>query len=348
MVMLFAGDVREAAPDTYASFVVSHVVFGGGMLVAGLHLPTIHGALRSRWGKRSLGVAALTSALTVIIASWLNPAGALIPWYLLGILKPSTETGATFHYIFVSDHLGIAALLLLSEVRSFWAKAGVASVATVLLFWASSRSALGFFMVVACVIVLRHWWRLRFWPRLVVAATGAVIIAALALTLTPIIREVGVVPELERFDVTNLSADRSLEERQELLTVGKAQLQEDWVVGHFMREVLEGREGNYIHNVLSFWQAYGFGPFLLLVALALPLLVRVTLAYARSPGREDLEFCFALAWFGCLSLAFTRSYGTNWVWLMLGGVPAVLGRRRFEGSAAATPPAGVAHSHPSS
>jgi O-antigen ligase len=133
---------------------------------------------------------------------------------------------------------------------------------------------------------------------------------------------------LARFDFSDIASDVSVVGRAELFTEGEARLKKVWLLGHFMDEALDGREGQYIHNWLAFWEEYGLGPFALFVVLYAAALIRITRAYARERWRGDLEFMFGLSWFVALSIAFSRSYGSQYVWLVLTGVPAVLTANR--------------------
>jgi len=325
IIILVTGDVREFAHEYYYVFLLGHAIFGGAMLVAGLHLAEISLSLRTLWGRSCLAAVAVIFAGTILSSSLGNPIGDLIPWYLVGITRQASDTGGAFNYIFVSDSLAIAGLLVLSQPGKFRTKAAVALATIVLLFWTTSRSSLAMFTCVAAAMLFVHWRRLPTRSKLLAMVPLAAVMVVVLSVMWPIVADMATSSAaLRRFDVTSIAEDRSLGERRLLGEIGLARLKQDWVVGHFMGEVLEGREGQYIHNGLSFLQSYGAGPFALLVALLLASVLGISKAYLRDPTRRDLEFPFTLAWFGCLSLTFTRAYGSNWIWLILTGIPSVL------------------------
>jgi len=326
-VILLARDVRIFAPFVYTDFLTKHVVLAGALLLVGIRFPRAMAALRSPWGRRSAMACAGCLGLGVVLASWLNPGSVQLPWYFLGIPTFNAE-GTQVNYLFVSDFLAIAALLVLSQVRSFWIRALIAVAGGVLLFWTQSRAALAAFSVVAVVILLVHWFRLRLWLRLLAAAVLLPLLFVLFTQLRPVISEVGPVGELQRFDVTQLQSDPSLQSREEVAAQGMFYLRKHWVLGHFMGEVLEGRQGNYIHNWLSFWDEYGLGPFVIFILLYAAALFRITSAYASEPNRPELEFLFGLSWMVGISIVVARSYGSQQVWLVLTAVPATLAATR--------------------
>lgn len=331
LVIVLAADVRNAAPTVYGNFLSAHIANGAALLVAGIYLPFVTSAFGSLWGRRLVYAAVGALGLVIFLSTWLNLHGGVVPWYLLGIQRPSFVFGVDFNYLFVSDYAALAALLLLSQIRSLWMKVGVTLAGLIGLYWTSSRSAFGCFAMVAAMVLVVRWIRLRFWPRMLslVAIVGGAV--GLLLALSPFLAVLPVQdPVVARFDVTNIESDPSLVGREELMAEGLVRLKRDWVLGHFMGELLEGREGDYMHNWLSFWQAYGLGPFVLFVLLYAVLLTRITVAYSRQPARHDLELGFCMAWFVALSIVVARSYGVNYVWLVLSGVPAILtaARRR--------------------
>ena len=331
VILLLATDVRETSSDAYGNFLTSHVVYAGGFLVAGLFLADALRALATRRGRLVFWAVAGSLALAVSLSAWFNPARDFLPWYVLGISKPETAAGGDFNYIVVSDLLAITALLVLSRLRSFVLRVAITALSATLIFWASSRSALVFFLLVAGAMLVIRWVRLPAWPKLLTAAIAIPIVIGTVVTVAPTLTDIQSLPGLERFSVTNLEEDESLTLRKELATSGMIKLKQDWMLGHAMREVVEGRQGEYIHNWLSFWQAYGIGPFLLFCVLYGLLLVQITIAFFRNLSHRDLEFLFSVAWFVGVSIAFTRSYGTTHAWLALAGVPAVL--RHFSSGA---------------
>jgi hypothetical protein len=342
LAILLGTDAHEANPDAYYNFLVSHLAFGGAMLLVGLNFEGVQWMLARPWAGRAAGLACCSLGLMVLLVTWKNPYGDVAPWYLLGIPKPATEVGANFNYLFISDYLAMGSLLLVSQAASLLSKTIIAGVTPFLLLWTSSRSALVCYLIVAGAVLFGHWLRARMRTRVASGIAALVVLALVSTRLQPTLSDVEPTHLLQRFDLTSIQEDESLLERAELERAGLARLKHNWVLGHFMDEVVAGREGKYMHNWLSFWQTYGLGPFLLFCALYVLLLLRVTVAYLGSSDQPALELLFALAWFVGLSIMLARSYGAHEVWLVLTGVPAGL-RKKARDAVLSTSPGSLSH-----
>ena len=124
----------------------------------------------------------------------------------------------------------------------------------------------------------------------------------------------------------NREADESYEARKVILSEGVQYLKENWLIGRFLDEWWrEGTSGGYIHNWLSFWQAYGLMPFL----LSLALFGRTGLALWRQlPKPTDKTGTAVALWmYAMLAIITSRAYGWAFLWLVFGVVTTIVGNQ---------------------
>ena len=115
--------------------------------------------------------------------------------------------------------------------------------------------------------------------------------------------------------------DPSLQGRSYLLEKGLIMLQRNWLLGQFMIEVIEIGRGSYIHNWLSFWLAYGIGPFLLSTWLIAILLIKSWHSRERNE-HGILAFCVLAYCVLCITLG--RSYIWPYIWFGVGLTDSIL------------------------
>lgn len=105
-----------------------------------------------------------------------------------------------------------------------------------------------------------------------------------------------------------------MQSRLELLRQGFHLLEQHWLLGYFMGEVMEAGKGAYIHNWLSFWLAYGIGPFVLSIWLLLSLVVK---SWCQRKGASLALIGFNLLVFALLAISLFRSYIWPYFWFSL-------------------------------
>ncbi len=265
-------------------------------------------------------VAAAYSGLTFAIADGVGAKGFGFYGRLFFAFQDPVSR-QVYSYLSLADSVAIVGLLLLGLVgtRSFYGGIIVYSGTLLLLLFSYSRSSFFCFLLSGAIMLDQRFWRTRKQQHLL-AILGAVILAFIAVIAWPMLGEV---KEnlfernyllLERFSAPFVGTDASVQRRQELLREGLDLLAKRWLLGHFMAEVVEAGRGTYIHNLLSFWVAYGIGPFLLLVWLLLSLIVRNWRQRKRS---TEALIGFSLLVFIFLSISFSRSYVWPYFWLGL-------------------------------
>ncbi|MGB9521151.1 MAG: O-antigen ligase family protein [Anaerolineales bacterium] len=234
-----------------------------------------------------------------------------------------------YNYLALADSLAIVGLLLLGiSNRTFILYA----VTLLLLLFAYSRTSFLLFLCVG-LLLLSLRFRRRWKPQFILALLGIAIIALLAFIAYLVLVEAGVrILEsidlvLERMSILFTGSDPSMQSRLELLRQGLRLLEQHWLLGYFMGETVEAGKGAYIHNWLSFWLAYGIGPFVLSIWLLLSLIVKNWCQRKRNPLAL---IGFNLLVFVLLAVSFSRSYIWPYFWfgLSFGGAGLLSCRRR--------------------
>ncbi len=231
-------------------------------------------------------------------------------------------SGQIYNYLGLADSLALVGLLLLSipSKDTLHRGLGFYIVTSLLLLFAYSRSSFFIFLVVGLVLLTVKFWRRGKQQLLLTLLVGATVVL-MTFVVWPFWAEVGQMfldrSQLifERFSSPFMGTDTSLQSRLDLLWKGLYILREHWLLGYYMGEVAEIGRGSYPHNWLSFWIAYGIGPFLLSVLLLLSLIVRNW--HERKRGLLGLAG-FGLLVFIFLSIVFSRSYIWPYFWFGLG------------------------------
>jgi hypothetical protein len=182
-----------------------------------------------------------------------------------------------YNYLALADSLAITGLLLLGKPSG--RVPYIFIITLFLLLFAYSRASLFFFVFTGFILLALKFWSRRK-QQLLLAISCAGIAALTAFIVQPNLARIeGSLVEqshliLERIGAPFTGSDPSVQARWELFWQGLRSLEQHWLLGYFMNEAVEGHRGAYMHNWLSFWLAYGIGPFLLSIWLMLSLIAR--------------------------------------------------------------------------
>ncbi len=223
-----------------------------------------------------------------------------------------------YNYLALADSLAIVGILLLGITgknrmyRSFILYA----LTSVFLLFAYSRASLLLFLFIGLLLVSARFWSMRKQPLslgllgLLSAIIGWAILTGIGQSSLEVIN-----PFIERVTALFVGIDLSMLSRVELFRQGSLMLEQNWLIGYFLGEVVELGRGRYIHNWLSFWLAYGIGPFVLSVWIAFSLIVKTW----RQRRKASLALArFSLLLFVLLAVGFARSYIWPYYWFGLG------------------------------
>lgn len=109
--------------------------------------------------------------------------------------------------------------------------------------------------------------------------------------------------------------DQSVQSRIYVLKEGLNQIKRNWLFGCYMAEWWPNHiRGDYIHNWLSFLNAYGIGPFVTFVAISISIFVKTHNIYRRT---KEIMFV-ALIGFSFSAILVSRSYIWPFIWFPIG------------------------------
>lgn len=238
--------------------------------------------------------------------------------FLLAFKKPMSQQ--IYNYLSLSDSFAIIGLLFLGLLnrQQFYFSVIVYGSTLLLLFFTYSRSSFFCFLCTTVFILIREVWHNKKHQFLLIILGIVMVVIVFAIWFNPIeIREDLAGRSkliLDRFSAPFLGTDPSLQARWLFLEEGLRLLKKHWLLGYYMGEVVEIGKGAYIHNWLSFWFAYGIGPFLVSSWLLLSLFIKNL--YRKK--RESLGFSeSSIITFVLLSVVFSRSYIWPYFWFAI-------------------------------
>ncbi|MBC8062346.1 MAG: hypothetical protein H7Y18_16985 [Clostridiaceae bacterium] len=118
--------------------------------------------------------------------------------------------------------------------------------------------------------------------------------------------------------VNDSGVDQSEIEREVQFKNGIEDIKKFWFTGRFLREFERtGREGDYVHNVLSYWVEYGLIPFLLICFFILIIIKRSVTLYFNKNDNKLNDFFIYFSVFAVMTLIAGRSYTYPYVWFSI-------------------------------
>jgi hypothetical protein len=230
-----------------------------------------------------------------------------------------SETGdMLYNYLALGDSLALLGLIMLGLLKRPTFRLATFFIVAVSLFFAYSRTSFFLFLLAAPLVLFIGS---RNAQRIGVAVVLAIVVAIIVGVAS---ESESLGPAIERMTVLlfEREADESYLSRQTILAEGIRNLQENWIVGRFLDEWWQnGLAGSYMHNWLSFWQAYGVIPFLGSIALFVAtglMLWKQLLKPTPLTGTAIALWTFAI-----LAIVTSRAYGWPFLWLALGFVTAL-------------------------
>ncbi|MBC7260536.1 MAG: hypothetical protein H5T63_00870 [Chloroflexi bacterium] len=315
------------APGLLATFPEeTQIVLGNTLLTsAGLWLigsnlePLFNLLVRSRAWKSILWLLYGGFAFAIV---WGTAVGFAQSGHFIGLYR---DPRVRLEYLQISDAFALLTFFVAAVAERKAMRVVVLLLGGVLLFATLSRASFLFYWLVVGLRALLAPGRRR--------PLQAALLLAAAVTAVVVVLTVNVPPDawgpyrMVEFLRTPL-ADESVHARLGLLAEGLPRFSGHWLLGSFMAEVTQGAGmGTYIHNWLSFWEAYGLGPFLLSSAL----IAAIVYGALRVFGRHEVskvQLCAAYIGMFCFfQVAMARSYVWPYIWLAI-GASSTLWRRR--------------------
>jgi O-antigen ligase len=307
--------------EIYLSTVGDTVVSSGILAITGETVGKMWRAGKTSGALWPVGIA-LTACVSTI------GLGVSLGWSLTAEMQLlfQSQTGETlYNYLALGDSIALLGLLMMGLFNRPTFRLAVLVIAAVALFFAYSRTS--FFLFLVCSIFILFIGA-RNSQRFGLAALVAIVVSVLIAVAG---ESDALQPAIERMTVLlfNREADESYVARKVIFSEGLEYLKENWVIGRFLDEWWrEGVGGGYIHNWLSFWQAYGLVPFLaslyLFGACGLALWKQLPNP-SRSTGTAISLWMYAI-----LAIITSRAYTWPFLWLAFGFITSVTYARSDE------------------
>lgn len=219
-------------------------------------------------------------------------------------------------YLQIADTFILLTFLVAAVAERKATRTTVLLLGSVLLFAALSRASFLFYWLTLGLRVLLVPGRRR-----LVRATLLLLVAVVAAMTVYILPEPWESYRMLQFLKAPL-ADQSVQLRLEQFSDGFARLGGHWLFGIFMAEVTQGAGmGTYMHNWLSFWDAYGLGPFLFSCALIAATVWGAVRVFRQREVTNAQLFAAYVGIFCFFSVAVARAYIWPYVWLSIGTLP---------------------------
>src|SRR5574337_314589 len=219
------------------------------------------------------------------------------------------------NYLAIADPFALWALLLLAyTARRRWLFILLFCSSAAALFAIGSRGSLYAFLASGALFAIVVAPRLSF-------AVAAAAVAGVIMIVGP---EISDTADLGRmFAIASIATDPSYIQREEQRAVAFDQIAAHPLTGDYGGTIrVFGNLGAYTHDITSYWQHFGFVPFVLVIALV----CLACLAFVQSAGRirsndySGIFDTFLVLYFPfvIIQIALARSYDWPFIWMLLG------------------------------
>lgn len=328
IVLVSYFDVGQVSFGQYFSF--STLIIGRGFIfiLLGLNIHNIYDMLKEKKLRRIFYTIATIYFTVILLSAIYNPLAGNLPWYLRGI---TTYTGnidsyVRFDYLSISNTCALLLLFIISINRNIHIKLLISIFGSFLLVLCLSRASLICFVTAAIITFIIHFFKVGI-KKIGTIALLLILLIFLSVIYVPLLLEqteylnIGI---SKRFNpIAFRETDGSYFLRRDLLDKGLFVLKETWFFGRYMSEIAEGKDGTYIHNWLSFWSAYGIGPFLLFSYLLVTASFRITRLFLKDSKSPKNELLFLWSIYMILIIVFSRAYDYYYIWFILLSIPMI-------------------------
>lgn len=214
-----------------------------------------------------------------------------------------------YNHLLLGDTVALLGLVILGILKKPTTKVAFYLLTILLLFLNYSRLSFYLFFLTATMMILS-----RKYSQKVGIVVGIIIVIAVILYITlispPLLLENPSIRMRSLF-----SNDPSMAGRISLMQDNLELLKSHWLLGHFLIDTIEFGKGSYAHNWLSFWIAYGAGPFVLSIYLMVIILLKTR---KRMYKYTENYIAYYLLLYAILAIILGRSYIWPYIWLTLG------------------------------
>jgi hypothetical protein len=306
----------------YYSYTTTTIATSFVFLMIGLNIHLLNDSLQIK-KTRVIFYAVVTIYFAMIIYfAFSNPLAGINLWYLVGINRSGSED--FFCYLAISDSCALLLLLVISRIRNLNIKLLVMIIGVFMLFITTSRTSLISYVFAVSIAYMIHFVKRGFLKNAVIFVIISLLFYIFAIYNPSLIPQ-SVLPESHRFyiDFENIKYIRGYEQRMHWLEVGLLELEEHWLLGQYMPDVVRGLPGSYIHNWLSFWSSFGLCPFLLSIIIMIIVLYKTTVLFIHDTSSPIKEFLFTCSILMIMTVIVGRGYGYVYIWLILSTFPMI-------------------------
>jgi hypothetical protein len=311
---LWYGPIADAGGlETYLTTIGESVIVTGILAVTGEALGIL--CVAGRTGRAIWGIGAGLAICLLMIGS-----GVMTGWGTTAELRMifrSEIDESVYNYLALGDSIALLGLLMIGLIQRPTIRVGLLAIISIALFFAYSRTSFFLFLLSAPLVLLVGSGNAQ---RIGVAVLGAAVLA-IAFHFAGQSGVLGSTIERMTVLIFEREADESYLVRQTLLAEGIRNLTDNWMIGRFLDEWWrEGAAGNYMHNWLSFWQAYGVIPFLGSIALFGTTGFKVWRQLLKPNPLTGIVI--ALWTYVILAIIAARAYTWPFIWLAFGFITA--------------------------
>lgn len=223
-----------------------------------------------------------------------------------------------FDYLSFSDKFALASLFIISTIKNKYLKVLSGLLCGLLLTLTLSRTSLYVYVLIIFVICIRYFINSK--KKLLIISVILVLSLITLFKLRDGLMTSSFISQNNRMGVLlyDYQSDGSYQGRQMLKTLGEEIIRDNWFFGKFFYEVEnDGKSGDYIHNIESYWAEYGFVVFILVLSQSAYLLLRISICFFKKKENDTLNFISYYTFFIIISLYLSRSYYAPYVWFVL-------------------------------
>jgi len=308
--------ISQAAPGMYLMTVA--LTIGAYFFLIGSEVFAFHVVNQTTWANwiwRGVALIFVILFMTVVV----------------GVIKSRMENGqllfyflryhprAVYNYQLLSDTIAVISLMVMARYGAkglLWSL-GIYVITAVALFFSYSRASLLVYLIAGGVFVLLLSWfdprqrKLLFKLAFVGLGLG---LLGFFFARTWLGNEGSFNVIIERYFSSESFWVDFFGARAKLWNQSIPFLKDYWLSGRFMYEAIVFHAGDYIHNWMSFWLAYGIIPFVLSLYLLLATLVAAVRAIRTQPWAP---LATVLVLYNLIMIVLARAYVWRFFWLTL-------------------------------
>lgn len=240
--------------------------------------------------------------------------GVFISFYLNGFVDANNAV----NYLSIGDNFAILSFFILNSTVKYKKKIFLIANSIFVLYLIGSRTSLIVFILCILFCTALDFFKIKStYKKIAIVLTASILIAA-SLLFLPVVQKNSLNFSNNRMVsllTNNREKDYSYEERKRLFEIGVEQVKRNWFKGQMFAEYEIG-VGEYIHNILSYWQEYGIIVFLFLLYLSSKVFVKNVFNSFKLSNRNN-EYLVMNSMYIIICSFISRAYVNPLIWFAL-------------------------------